>query len=92
MPKEIRLQDYPLASHSAPRSAAAAQIPARLRKMLSLDDFEIAARRHLPAPIFAYVSGGCETNRSLDANRSAFAVGAVRRRGGGTNPPPLKLL
>ncbi|WPB59403.1 alpha-hydroxy acid oxidase [Xylophilus sp. GOD-11R] len=40
--------------------------------MLSLDDFEIAARKHLPGPIFAYVSGGCETDRSLRANRAAF--------------------
>jgi L-lactate dehydrogenase (cytochrome) len=46
--------------------------PRRLRPILSLDDFEAAARRHLPAPIFAYVSGGCENDRSLRANREAF--------------------
>ncbi|WP_229722881.1 alpha-hydroxy acid oxidase [Xylophilus rhododendri] len=40
--------------------------------MLSLDDFEVAAKKHLPAPIFAYVSGGCETDRSLGRNRSVF--------------------
>jgi L-lactate dehydrogenase (cytochrome) len=50
-----------------------AQRPRVLRHMLSLDDFERAARRHLPSPIFAYVSGGCETNRSLHANRAAFS-------------------
>ena len=73
MPAELRLQDHPLASHSAPRTAHGPRVPRRLRRVLSLDDFEAAARRHLPAPIFAYVSGGCETNRSLDANRGAFA-------------------
>jgi L-lactate dehydrogenase (cytochrome) len=44
----------------------------RLRKILSLDDFEAAARRHLPRPVFGYVSGGCETNASLHGNRRAF--------------------
>lgn len=47
--------------------------PRRLRKILSLDDFEGAARRHLPRPVFGYVSGGCETDASLQGNRSAFA-------------------
>jgi L-lactate dehydrogenase (cytochrome) len=45
----------------------------RLRDILSLDDFELAAKRHLPRPIFAYVSGGCETDTSLHGNRLAFA-------------------
>jgi L-lactate dehydrogenase (cytochrome) len=44
----------------------------RLRTILSLDDFEHAARRHLPRPVFAYVSGGVETDASLRDNRSAF--------------------
>ena len=44
----------------------------RLRRILSLDDFEHAARRHLPGPIFAYVVGGAETNQSLRDNREAF--------------------
>lgn len=39
---------------------------------LCLDDFEIAARRHMPHPIYQYVSGGTETNQSLRSNRSAF--------------------
>lgn len=46
--------------------------PRRLRKILSLDDFEAAARRHLPRPIFGYVAGAVETNASLRDNRSAF--------------------
>ncbi|MGE4243469.1 alpha-hydroxy acid oxidase [Ramlibacter sp.] len=41
-------------------------------RILNLDDFEVAARRHLPAPIFAYVSGGVERNQSLRANFRAF--------------------
>ena len=49
-----------------------AALPRRLRKVLALDDFEVAARRHLPRPIFGYVSGAAETNASLRDNRSAF--------------------
>jgi L-lactate dehydrogenase (cytochrome) len=45
----------------------------RLRNVLSLDDFETVARRHLPRPIFGYVAGAVETNWSLDDNRAAFA-------------------
>ena len=32
--------------------------PKRLRNMLALDDFETAARKILPRPIYGYVSGG----------------------------------
>jgi len=39
---------------------------------LALDDFEAAARRHLPRPIFGYVAGAAETNASRRDNRSAF--------------------
>lgn len=45
----------------------------RLRGLLSLDDFETAARRHLPRPIFGYIAGAAETDWSLDDNRTAFA-------------------
>jgi L-lactate dehydrogenase (cytochrome) len=48
-------------------------LPARLGHILSLDDFEDAARRHLPGPVFAYISGAVERNRSLQANRESFA-------------------
>lgn len=44
----------------------------RLGHILCLDDFEVAARRHLPTPIFAYVCGGVERNQSLQANARAF--------------------
>src|SRR5258708_3984344 len=46
--------------------------PRRLRRVLCLDDFETAARRHLPRPIFGYIAGAAETNRSLQENRLAF--------------------
>ena len=45
---------------------------ARLGKILSLDDFERAAERHLPAPVYAYVNGGVEDNISRTANRAQF--------------------
>ena len=44
-----------------------------LERLYSLDDFEEAARRHLPRPIFGYVNGAAETNLSLRDNREAFA-------------------
>src|SRR5436190_11685200 len=45
----------------------------RLSRVLSLDDFETAARLHLPRPIFGYVAGAVETDWSLRDNRVAFA-------------------
>ncbi|WP_291436757.1 alpha-hydroxy acid oxidase [Acidovorax sp.] len=44
----------------------------RTRHLLSLDDFESAARGVLPRPIFGYVSGAAEDNRALADNRQAF--------------------
>nr|WP_228129187.1 alpha-hydroxy acid oxidase [Pusillimonas sp. T7-7] len=44
----------------------------KLESLLSLDDFEQAARRYLPRVLFAYVSGGVETNASMDQNRAVF--------------------
>ena len=43
-----------------------------LKKILSLDDFETAAERHLPGPVYAYVNGGVEDNVSRTANRAQF--------------------
>ena len=40
--------------------------------ILSLDDFESAARRFLPRPVFAYVSGAVEDNVAYRDNRAAF--------------------
>ena len=44
----------------------------RTRHLLSLDDFEAAARRVLPRPLFGYVAGAAEDNRALADNRHAF--------------------
>lgn len=49
-----------------------ADVPRRLRSILCLDDFEDAARRHLPRPLFGYIAGAAEDNLSLHANRAAF--------------------
>ncbi|WP_244111839.1 alpha-hydroxy acid oxidase [Burkholderia diffusa] len=46
--------------------------PARLRRILSLADFEAAARGFLPRPLFGYVSGAAEDGMSAAANRTAF--------------------
>ena len=52
----------------------------RLERLLSLDDFEAAARRHLPRCIFGYIAGAAETDWSLKDNREAFAeIGFVPR-------------
>ena len=51
-----------------------------LRKFLSLQDFENAARRRLPKSVFGFVAGGAEDARSLRANREAFDDYALRPR------------
>lgn len=61
------------ASLSNNMAAATAMVPARLRHLLCLDDFERAARRHLPRPVFGYMCAAAETGHSLRANRDAFA-------------------
>jgi len=64
--------DEPETPRVVASSPRAIRQPRVLRKMLSLDDFEDAARRILPRPIFGYISGGSETNAALRGNRSAF--------------------
>lgn len=44
----------------------------RMRNIFCLDDFEPAARRHLPASIFTYVHSPSETGHSLQDNREVF--------------------
>ncbi len=61
----------------APKPAAAAYaakagLASRLQRILCLDDFEEAARRHLPRPLFGYVAGAAEDNVSLRDNRASF--------------------
>ena len=43
-----------------------------IKKIYALEDIERYARKHLPRPIFGYVSGGSETNSSLRENRRIF--------------------
>jgi L-lactate dehydrogenase (cytochrome) len=52
----------------------------RLRGVLSLDDFEPLARRHLPKPLFGYIAGASETNASLRQNAAAFQEIALQPR------------
>jgi L-lactate dehydrogenase (cytochrome) len=57
---------------SVNQAAQPHKAPRILRTMLALDDFEDAARRRIPRPIFGYASGGAETNASLRANRAVW--------------------
>ncbi|MAY71920.1 MAG: alpha-hydroxy-acid oxidizing enzyme [Halomonas sp.] len=45
----------------------------RLERILSLDDFERAARRHLPRPLFGYVASVAEEGETARAGREAFS-------------------
>lgn len=45
----------------------------RLHRILSLDDFEEAARKHLPRPIFGYMAAAAETRRAQHESRAAFS-------------------
>jgi len=63
---------------AAPRQQAsearpAAKAPRGLQRFLSLEDFELAARDHLPRMLHGFISGACETDASLRDNRDAFA-------------------
>jgi L-lactate dehydrogenase (cytochrome) len=57
-----------------------ADLPRRLRRVLALDDFEPAARRRLPRPLFGYIAGAAETNSSLHDNRAVFQEWAFKPR------------
>jgi L-lactate dehydrogenase (cytochrome) len=64
---------HQLTGHPAGAAAQADQrAPRVLRRMLALDDFEDAARRYIPRPIFGYIMGGAETNASLHGNRAVW--------------------
>ena len=52
----------------------------RLRSILSLDDLEAAARRHLPRPLYGFIAGAAETNWSLHDNRAVFSEYGFRPR------------
>ena len=51
---------------------AESAVPRSLRRYLSLDDFEPAARRLLPKFLYGYISGAAETDAALADNRRAF--------------------
>ncbi|SDG48195.1 FMN-dependent dehydrogenase [Celeribacter baekdonensis] len=40
--------------------------------LLTLNDFEHAARRHLPRPLFGYIAGAAETGAAEADNRAAL--------------------
>ena len=52
---------------------AESAVPPAMRKYLSLDDFEVAARRRLPKFLYGYIAGAVETDAALADNRRAFA-------------------
>jgi L-lactate dehydrogenase (cytochrome) len=59
---------------------AAPSVPRHLRRFLALDDFERAAKRHLPRMLYGFVSGAAETDATLRDNRAAFGeLGFVPR-------------
>jgi L-lactate dehydrogenase (cytochrome) len=47
-------------------------VPRGLRRYLSLDDFEVTARRRLPKFLYGYICAGVETEAALRDNRRAF--------------------
>jgi L-lactate dehydrogenase (cytochrome) len=47
-------------------------MPFAAQRYLALDDFETAAKKRLPRPLFEYIRGGAETNASLHGNLAAF--------------------
>ena len=57
---------------NAATAALSSSAPRILQQMLALDDFEDAARRGIPRPIFGYINGGAETNASLRDNRAVW--------------------
>jgi L-lactate dehydrogenase (cytochrome) len=51
---------------------AASLVPRALRRYLSLDDFEVTARRRLPKLFYQFIAGAAETDAALADNRRAF--------------------
>ena len=47
---------------------------------LNLDEFESLARERLPAMTYDFIAGGAEDERTVIANRAAFAARALRNR------------
>lgn len=57
-----------------------AKIARRLKRILSLHDFEQAAQAYLPRPIFGYVAGSVEDRASEQDNRDVFGRWAFKPR------------
>ncbi|MBL1419788.1 MAG: alpha-hydroxy-acid oxidizing protein [Alphaproteobacteria bacterium] len=51
---------------------ATPKLPRALSKIWNLNDFQTAAKKHLPLPIYAYYASAVEDQITLKANRSAF--------------------
>ena len=49
------------------------QVPRHLAKFLALDDFEVAARRHLPRMLYGFIAGGAERNEAVRGNAESYA-------------------
>src|SRR5258707_14505567 len=60
--------DRPLATAQGSQTA----VPRRLRRYLSLADFEKPARRRLPRMIYGFIAGAVETDAAVRDNRRAF--------------------
>ena len=52
----------------------------RLARAASVDDLRRVAKRRLPGGVFDYIDGGAEDERTLAANRAAFAATTFRPR------------
>lgn len=62
----------PAADSSRIGRRSAASIPRKFRSILSLNDFEAAARRRLPRPLFGYVRGGVEDENAMRGAAASF--------------------
>ena len=67
-------------SENSENRAPAERMTRQLKHYLCLSDFEQKAKRHLPHPLFAYVSGASETNASLRYNTEDFDAYAFKPR------------
>jgi L-lactate dehydrogenase (cytochrome) len=68
------VHDKTISPSAPPPTVTRAQsaVPRHLRRYLTLDDFEPAARRLLPKFLFGYIDGGAETDAAKRDNRRAF--------------------
>ena len=85
MPPKTDNDPSPALTRPTPAPARAAyaarhDISKQLSRILSLEDFEPAARKHLPRPLFGYIAGAAEDSLSLQANRDSFRQHSFRSR------------